>query len=112
VDLDLAPTPQNNNFLLAYLQDCFLRIKDLFSRIPRVQSGSSTFVGQTTITTEFTTVTSAVATIADLPSANACFVRAVPVGSSAPSQFYIFVYTNAFALSGTSVKVSWIATGV
>lgn len=111
MDVEFLPTPQNDSFLLSYLQDSFNRIRDAFRRIPRTDSGQTTFVGSIQITTNLTTVTRVVASLDGLPSANACFVRAAPVGSGAPKDIYLFVYTNAFALAPVSMVVDWIAVG-
>lgn len=91
----------------------FQRIENISEAVADTDSGRLVVTGSIIVNTRLSRVDSVVASFANAPIANACFIAAYPaiLTGGAPNQVAIFVYSNAFAASITSISISWMASG-
>lgn len=109
--VDLQPLAKSDEALLSYIDINFRRISDALESLAEFQQGIQAVTGSILIDTGLAQVDNVIASLNTAPIANACFVRAFPVGLSAPEQIQIEVYTSAFGLSVVSASVAWFAIG-
>ena len=106
------PHPEDIEGLKQYASENFRRIQDVLDSTLAVVSDTETVTGTITVETTLEEVHEVQASLNGVPVANACYVRAFPVGLAAPKDITLEVYTNAFALSGIAKEVSWVAVGI
>lgn len=109
--VELQPIAKHEEAMLSYLDINFRRIADVLASLANTEQGIQTVTGSVTIDTGIGEIYNVFATLNSAPTANACLIRAYPVGSASPSDITIEVYDNVFALSTVATDVAWFALG-
>lgn len=111
VNVNLRPVAKSQDAILGYLDTNFRRITDTLARLTNIENGILLVTGSVQIDTGMAEVYNCFAGFNTEPSSAAAFIRAYPVGFTAPRDIIIEVYTNSFAASTTEVGVAWYAIG-
>lgn len=111
VSVNLRPVAKSQDAVLGYLDTNFRRITDTLDQLTNVENGILDVTGSVVIDTGMAEVYNVFAGFNTAPSSDAAFIRAFPVGASAPRNIQIEVYTNSFTASTVPVGVAWYAIG-
>ena len=111
VSVNLRPIAKHPDAVLGYLDTNFRRISDTLSRLTNLENGIHSVTGTIEIDTGMAEVYNVFAGFNSAPSSGAAFIRAFPVGPSAPQNIIIEVYNDSFGASSTQVQVAWYAIG-
>lgn len=107
----LQPVAKTDEGLLSFIDINFRRLSDAIESLAEFMQGIQEVTGAVLIDTGMAQVENVIVSLADTPVAGACFVKGTVVGSSAPDQIRIDVYTSGFAVSETPINVAWFAIG-
>ncbi len=110
--VNLVPLAKTEQALLSYLDTNFRRIADALDILGAVDSGINTFTGAIVVSTTLAEVKNVIVSLVSAPIAGACFVRGSVVGSGAPKDIDLRVYSNTFAQATIAASVAWVAIGV
>lgn len=109
--VDLRPIAKSPEAMLGYLDTNFRRIKDTLESLTNAEFGSIEVETAIQIDTGMPEVYETFAALKGAPTSDACFIRAFPVGDTAPSNIIIEVYNSSFNLSTVPIEVTWYAVG-
>jgi hypothetical protein len=111
VSVNLRPIAKHQDAMLSYLDVNFRRIADTLAALANAEQGIELITGSIEIDTGMAEVHNVIASFHTAPNSGAAFIRAFPVGESAPRNIIIEVYDSSFSPSTTEVGVAWYAVG-